>query len=69
MIHKIKGVYADGREVNKIVESEKLALELEYDIFNRSGRALFLDGICIHKGFLNVNAIDKIEKRLNESNR
>lgn len=64
MIHTTIGVYNNGDRVINGVPSENLAFHLKYNIFLRPGRALFLDGHCIHRGYLSKERVEAIETEL-----
>ena len=61
MIHTTMGVYRNGEKKYNGVPSEYLADHLSYNIFLRPGRALFLDGVCINRGYLSKEEVEKIE--------
>lgn len=50
MIHHTRGVYPDGSFKDKGVDSALIASHIEYNINLRPGRALIVDGWCVHKG-------------------
>jgi len=58
MIHTTVGVYPNGSWESNGVPSEYLAEHIAYNIKNRVGRAMYLDGILIYKG---INCIDAIK--------
>lgn len=64
MIHHTMGVYANGDRKHNGVPSENLALHIAYNVRLRFGRALFVDGICIHTGYLSREEADAIETEL-----
>ncbi len=57
-IHTTIGVYNSGDMKFNGVSSKNLASHLQYNLINRPGRALFVDGICVHKGYLTQDQVD-----------
>ena len=53
-IHTTIGVYPTGDMKLNGVKEENLEMHIEYNIQNRWGRALFVDGKCVHKGGLDA---------------
>ncbi len=52
IIHTTIGVYPDGTfKINGVSEAN-LDAHIQYNLTNRWGRALFVDGNCIHKATL-----------------
>ena len=64
MIHTTVGVYKDLSIKSNGVGSERLAKHIQYNISNRWGRALFLDGYCIYKGYLTNEEIEKVQEQI-----
>lgn len=64
MIHTTIGVYANGDYKSNGVESKNLAGHIQYNIKLRPGRALFVDGLCIHKGYLSTEECERLEQEL-----
>jgi hypothetical protein len=64
MLHHVRGVYLNGQFEDSKVKSEDLANHLYYDIHFRPGRALFLDGKCLHKGHLEMSRCMDIQNAL-----
>lgn len=60
-IHTTIGIYANGERVVNGCPSDELADHITYNIKMRPGRALFLDGYCIHRGYLNREDITPLE--------
>lgn len=60
------GVYANGERKINGVPAENLGNHILYNIQNRWGRAFFLDGVCIYKGYLSWEQCWEIEKELKE---
>ncbi len=64
MLHTTIGVYNNGdRKVNG-VPSENLAGHIQYNLHFRPGRALFVDGKCLHRGYLDRERCDALEEEL-----
>jgi hypothetical protein len=51
------------------VQFDKLAEHIKYNINNRIGRALFLDGVCIFRGYLSQETVEKFEKSIKNDSR
>ena len=62
MIHTTIGVYLDGSKKVNGVTSERLADHIRYNLDFRPGRALFVDGICLHRGGLDSVRCDTLER-------
>ncbi len=58
MIHQCFGVYASGRIVGNGVYSENLEEHIAYNLLNRPGRALIVDGVVRNRGYLDQTKID-----------
>ena len=67
MIHTTVGVYKDGSMKSNGVKSEDLANHLSYNLTMRRGRALFLDGFCIHQGNLSNDELEDAKTKLPEA--
>ena len=52
MNHVTIGVYKNGQYKVNIVREEHLENHIEYNKTMRFGRALFVDGKCVYKGYL-----------------
>lgn len=64
MIHTTVGVYNnDSFKVNG-VSSEFLQDHIDYNIKYRFGRALFVDGKCVHEGYLSKDRCKEWENKL-----
>lgn len=60
------GVYANGdMKINGVVESN-LKNHIAYNKDNRWGRGLFVNGVCVHKGYLSDEEV-KFYERLFQS--
>lgn len=57
--HICIGVYSSGDYKVNIVEDAHLESNVEYNRVFRPGRAYFVDGVCVQKGYLNDLAIDE----------
>ena len=64
MIHTTVGLYANGEFKINGVPSDKLARHIKYNMNHRWGRGFFLDGICIHKGYLDSHMVHEMELML-----
>ena len=64
MIHTTTGVYNNDERKTNGVPSEGLANHIKYNITRRPGRAFFLDGVCIHTGYLSDERCLEWEKKL-----
>jgi hypothetical protein len=51
-MHTTIGVYANGSFKMNGVKPEHLEEHIKYNLTNRFGRALFIDGKCHYKGYL-----------------
>lgn len=69
MIHCTVGVYPNGEHKSNGVDSENLAAHIAYNLRYRPGRAFFVDGICIHRGYLSREECDKWEVKLSKLTR
>lgn len=63
-IHHTMGVYANGDRVNNGVMTEHLDDHITYNRAMRPGRALFVDGRCVHRGYIPQETCDAIERDL-----
>lgn len=62
-MHTKTGIYPNGeRRTTTNIPDEKLLAEVEYDVQNRWGRALFVDEKYIYKGHLTEEKCLEIEK-------
>lgn len=62
-MHTKIGIYPSGeRRTTTNIPDDKLLAEVEYDVQNRWGRALFIDEKYIYKGHLTEEECLKIEK-------
>jgi len=66
-IYSSVGVYPNGEIVTNGVSEYNLLTHIGYNVFYRPGRALFIDGICVHKGLLSLEDIEKYRKLIGMS--
>lgn len=52
MIHHTRGVYNSGNFLDNGVNSQYLASHIWYNLNMRPGRAFFVDGVCLNKGYI-----------------
>jgi len=64
MIHHTMGVYNNGDRKHNGVSSENLASHIWYNQTMRFGRALFVDGFCLNRGYLTPERVKVIEDEL-----
>ncbi len=62
--HHTRGVYPDGSYKDNGVLPELLEKHIEYNKTMRPGRALFVDGVCIYKGFVTEDTLTAMTVRL-----
>ena len=67
-IHTTIGVYADGSYKTNGVKHEHLKVHIEYNKTMRFGRALFVDGKCVHNGYLNSTEVKEFEEKIKKEN-
>lgn len=63
-IRHTRGVYLNEGYKDNGVSAQNLKLHIEYNTTMRPGRALFVDGKCIHKGYLTDADVKAIEDNL-----
>lgn len=68
MNHVTVGLYSNESYVYNIVKEEHLEQHIEYNKSMRPGRALFLDGKCIYKGYLCSELIEIWEMKISKMN-
>ena len=68
MNHISVGVYANGDHIINIVRDEHIIGHIEYNQQFRPGRALFVNGECINKGYLKDESVDKWKEKIKEMN-
>ncbi len=66
MNHVMVGVYLNGDHTINIVDPADVFEQIGYNKRLRYGRALFLDGGCIHEGYLNKDSIAEWTNKLTE---
>ena len=64
MIHTTVGVYNNDSQKTNGVKSEDLAGHIWYNLNLRPGRAFFVDGYCLNKGYLDDERIEKLKEEL-----
>jgi hypothetical protein len=64
--HITVGVYASGNYVTNIVSPEDLVDHVEYNKTMRFGRALFVDGKLVNRGYLSDEETSKWEEKISE---
>lgn len=64
MIHHTMGVYPNGSRKHNGVAEEDLNNHIGYNKMFRPGRALFVDGLCVHEGYLSKEECDRISTEL-----
>lgn len=57
-IHTTIGVYPNGDCKVNGVDSEHLESHIQYNKDFRVGRALFVDGVCVYKGFVDESVLE-----------
>lgn len=68
MNHVSVGVYASGDHVINIVKDEHIIDHIEYNKLFRFGRALFVNGECLNKGYLKEEDIVKWQDKIKAMN-
>lgn len=63
-IHLTVGVYNNDEHVRNGVDEEDLHSHIQYNINKRPGRALFVDGKCVHQGYLGKERCEAWEKKI-----
>lgn len=63
-MHVTVGVYKNNDYKYNIVRDEDLENHIEYNKIFRFGRGLFLDGKCIHKGYLSDEQVKIWESKI-----
>lgn len=67
MIHHTAGYYSDGSRKTNGVEGKNIAGHIRYNLDMRPGRAFFVDGVCLHRGYLTEKRCADIEEELKGS--
>ena len=62
------GLYANGDYVVNVVNDCDLESHIKYNIENRPGRALFVEGKCVNKGYHTDEEIKLFVKRIKNEN-
>lgn len=63
-IHRTVGVYNNGDRVTNGVRPEDLDSHIKYNLDYRFGRAFFVDGVCVNKGYLGTERCKQISEEL-----
>lgn len=63
-VHHTRGVYSNGEYKDNGVAPEDLDIHIEYNLAMRPGRAFFVDGVCLNRGYLSDDACRRIEAEL-----
>jgi hypothetical protein len=66
MNHITIGVYTNGESKVNFVENKHLEDHIEYNKTYRVGRALFVDGKCVHEGYLNKDEVAAWEDKIKD---
>lgn len=66
--HFTVGVYANGEYKTNVVKDEHLEDHIEYNKTFRFGRALFVDGECVHKGYLSDERVVEWTEKISKMN-
>jgi hypothetical protein len=64
MTHLTVGVYNNDTCKTNGVSSENLADHIQYNTKFRFGRALFVDGKCVHRGYLSEGRCNDWEEKI-----
>lgn len=64
MNHVTIGVYASNSYKVNVVAPEHLENHIEYNKAMRPGRALFVDGKCVNKGYLSDERVSEWEQKI-----
>ena len=67
-MHTTIGVYKNMEYKVNGVDPNDLASHINYNITHRFGRALFVDGRCIYKGYLTDKQIDEFKQKIKAEN-
>lgn len=62
--HHTRGVYNNGEFKDNGVAPEDLDIHIEYNLTMRPGRAFFVDGVCLNRGYLSEERCRSIEAEL-----
>ena len=64
MIHTTIGIYLSGQFIINGVHPDHLESHIEYNKTARFGRGLFVDGKCVHKGYLTDEMVETFERQI-----
>jgi hypothetical protein len=65
-VYQTIGVYNDNSQKTNFVENEHLSEHIAYNLIYRPGRAFFVNGICLNKGYLDNKRVGKLETELQQ---
>lgn len=68
MIHSTIGVYANGSFKTNGVLAEDLSDHVQYNLKMCPGRAFFVDGICLNRGYLSEDEASQWVVKIAEMN-
>lgn len=63
-IHSEVNVYKNGERKCNGVAAEDLEEHIEHNKSVRQGRAIFIDGVCVHRGYLTQTEVDSVARDL-----
>lgn len=66
MNHVTIGLYANESYVINVVHPAHLDYHIEYNKVMRFGRALFVDGKCVHQGYLSAYKVAEWENKIKD---
>lgn len=66
MNHLSVRVYSNGKYISNIVREEDLKSHISYNTIFRFGTGLFIDGKCVHQGYLSGEQVKNWTKRISE---
>lgn len=67
-MHYTVGVYMNGQYKVNVVRDEDLDDHIQYNKTFRFGRCLFLDGKCVHQGYLSGEQVRNWENKISKMN-
>ena len=67
-MHYTVGVYMNGQYKVNVVRDEDLDDHIQYNKTFRFGRGLFLDGKCVHQGYLSGEQVRNWENKISKMN-
>jgi len=63
-IYTTVGVYRNGDRITNRVLREDVFSHISYNLTFRPGRAFFLEGICLNRGYFSIDEIFCLEQEL-----